>query len=111
MAYVLDFSDVDKLYALVALLIVFYIPFAFQNIFDATFYGLGKTKYMLFESVTTNLIYYGIVFVLYQTGVWMPTLTGIALLFGFGNLFDSFVSFLAYKVMLKKEKLNILDIS
>ena len=111
MAYVLDFSDVDKLYALVALLIVFYIPFAFQNIFDATFYGLGKTKYMLFESVTTNLIYYGIVFVLYQTGVWMPTLTGIALLFGFGNLFDSFVSFLAYKVMLKKEKLNILDMS
>lgn len=111
MAYVLDFSDVDKLYALVALLIVFYIPFAFQNIFDATFYGLGKTKYMLFESVTTNLIYYGIVFVLYKTGVWMPTLTGIALLFGFGNLFDSFVSFLAYKVMLKKEKLNILDIS
>ena len=111
MAHVLQFSDVDKLYALVALLIVFYIPFAFQNIFDATFYGLGKTKYMLFESVTTNLIYYGIVFVLYQTGMWMPTLTGIALLFGFGNLFDSFVSFLAYKVMLKKEKLNILDIS
>ena len=108
MAYILSFSNVNKLFELVVLLMVFYIPFAFQNIFDATFYGLGKTKYMLFESIVTNLLYYGTAFLLYKTGVWMPTLMGIALLFGFGNLFDSIVSFLAYKVMLKKEKLNAL---
>ena len=109
MAYVLGFSDVEKLFELVVLLIVFYIPFAFQNVFDAVFYGLGKTNYMLFESIATNLVYYGTAFVLYKTGSWMPTLTGIALLFGFGNLFDSFVSFLAYRVLLKKEKLRRSD--
>lgn len=81
--------------------------FAFQNIFDATFYGLGKTSYMLFESVVTNTIYYGIAFVLYATGIWIPTLTGIALLFGIGNAFDSVVSLCAYVFLLRKQRISI----
>ena len=77
-------------------IIPFYILFAFQNIFDATFYGLGKTHYMLFESVVTNLVYYGICFILYVTNIFKPTLTGIALMFGVGNAFDAIVSFVVY---------------
>jgi hypothetical protein len=79
-----------------------------QILFDATFSGLGKTHYMLWESVVTNTVYYGIAFILYATGVWVPTLTGIALLFGIGNAFDSIVSLVAYAFLLKKEKINIL---
>lgn len=110
MAQVLGFSDVDKLFDLVLLLLGFYVLFAMQNIFDATFYGLGKTNYMLFESVVTNTIYYGVAFILYSTGVWIPTLTGIALLFGIGNAFDSIVSLLAYIFLLKKQHINILHV-
>ena len=98
----------DKLFGIVMLLVGFYVMYAIQNVFDSTFYGLGKTNYMLFESVVTNTIYYGIAFVLYITKVWTPTLTGIALLFGIGNAFDSVVSLAAYGFMLKKEKINIL---
>ena len=57
-----------------------------------------------------HLIYYGTAFVLYQRGLWIPTLTGIALLFGIGNVFDSLVSLLAYGFLLRKEKIRILDI-
>ena len=110
MTYVLGFDDVDKLFNLVLLLVGFYVLYAVQNVFDATFYGIGKTQYMLFESVVTNSIYYGIAFILYATGVWVPTLTGIALLFGIGNAFDSIVSLVAYAHLLKKEKINILDV-
>lgn len=110
MTYVLGFTDVDKLFNLVLLLIGFYVLYAIQNVFDSTFYGLGKTNYMLFESVVTNTIYYGIAFILYATGVWTPTLTGIALLFGIGNAFDSVVSLVAYAFLLKKEKINILKV-
>ena len=78
--------------------------------FDSTFYGLGKTNYMLFESVVTNTIYYGIAFILYMTGVWQPTLIGIALLFGIGNAFDSVVSLVAYIFLLKIEKINLLAV-
>ena len=106
MAQVLGFTDVDKLFKLVIILLGFYVLFAFQNVFDATFYGLGKTNYMLFESVITNTIYYGFAFVLYATGIWVPTLTGIALLFGNGNAFDSIVSLCAYVYLLRKHQID-----
>ena len=110
MSHVLNFSDVDKLFELVMVLLGFYMFYAFQNVFDSTFYGLGKTNYMLFESVVTNSIYYGGAFILYICGVWQPTLIGIALLFGIGNAFDSVVSLVAYVFLLKKKKINILDV-
>lgn len=110
MTQVLNFSDVDKLFELVMVLFGFYILYAVQNICDATFYGLGKTHYMLFESIVTNSIYYGIAFILYVTGVWHPTLIGIALLFGIGNAFDTIVSLAAYWLLLRRNKINILEV-
>lgn len=111
MTYVLQYNDVEKLFSLVLILLGFYVLYAFQNVFDSTFYGIGKTNYMLFESIVTNAIYYGIAFILYITGVWVPTLIGIALLFGIGIAFDSVVSLLAYVFLLKKKKINILNIN
>ena len=109
MANVLQFDDVNKLFELVLVLVGFYVLFAFQNVFDSIFYGLGKTKYMLFESVVTNTVYYGTAFVLYLTGLWTPSLIGIALLFGIGNAFDSLVSLGAFAFLLKKEKIKITE--
>lgn len=63
---------------------------------------------MLFESVVTNTVYYGTVFVLYLTGVWTPSLLGIALMFGLGNTFDSVVSGAAYAHFLRKNRYTIL---
>ena len=110
MANVLQFNDVDKLFELVMVLLGFYMVFAFQNVFDAIFYGIGKTSYMLFESIVTNTVYYGICFILYVTGVWEPSLIGIALMFGIGNAFDGIVSLGVYIYLLKKRKINILNI-
>ena len=110
MANVLQFSDVDKLYNLVTLLLGFYVLYAIQNVFDCQFYGLGKTNYMLFESIVTNSIYYGIAFALYLAGKWTPTLMSIALLFGVGNAFDSIVSGGAFAYLLKKKKINIFEV-
>ncbi|OUM61182.1 hypothetical protein PIROE2DRAFT_12853 [Piromyces sp. E2] len=111
MIHVLDYNDnVDTLYKLVLILIGFYVLYAIQNVFDSTFYGLGKIWYMFFESVVTNSIYYGMAYVLYRNKIWTPTLNGIAILFGCGNAFDSVVSFLAYVFLLKHEKIDIFDI-
>ena len=111
MQYVLNFNEVDKLFDLVMVLFGFYVLYAIQNVFDSTFYGLGKTHYMLFESIITNTVYYGAAFILYVAGVWKPTLIGIALLFGIGNAFDTLVSLGAYCFLLKKNEINILDVS
>lgn len=107
MRYVLNYRDIDKLFNLVMTLIVFYVLFAFQNVFDATFYGRGKTSYMLFEAIATNTLYYGLFYIMYLSGLWVPTLTGIALMFGFGNAFDSIVSGVVYRYYLKRNRINI----
>ena len=65
---------------------------------------------MLFESLVTNSIYYGIAFILYLAGKWEPTLIGVALLFGIGNAFDSIVSGGAFVYLLRKNKINIFEI-
>lgn len=104
--YVLGLADADAVFSLVLCLVGFYGLFAFQNVFDATFYALGKTEYMLAESVITNVLYYGTAFILYVAGVWSPTLMGIALLFGCGTAFDSVVSFLAYVYLRRKMRQN-----
>ena len=103
MQYVLGYQDIDKLFELVMVLFGFYVLYAFQNVFDCTFYGRGKTNYMLVESVVTNSFYYGAFFVLYLNGIWKPSLIGIALMFGFGNAFDSIVSEIVYAFFLKKK--------
>lgn len=110
MQYVLGYSDVDKLFKLVMVLFGFYVLYALQNVFDSTFYGRGKTNYMLFESIVTNSVYYGLFFILYLTKIWTPTLIGIALMFGIGNAFDSVVSWLAYRFYLKKQSISIIDV-
>lgn len=110
MKYVLNYNEVDKLFGLVMLLFGFYVLYAIQNIFDATFYGLGKTHYMLFESVVSNTVYYGTAYILYKCGVWVPTLNSIALLFGIGLAFDFVVSLGAYLFLLKRININPLKI-
>lgn len=110
MQYVLNYGDEDKLFELVMVLFGFYVLYAIQNVFDCTFYGLGKTHYMLFESVITNTVFYGTAFILWQLGVWTPSLIGIALLFGIGNAFDTVVSLAAYWFLLKREKINIFEV-
>ena len=109
MVHILGIQDVEKVFGLVLLLAGFYVLYAVQNVFDSTFYGLGKTNYMLFESVVTNTVYYGIAFVCYAAGLWVPTLTGIALLFGMGNAFDSVVSLAAYVHLLRKRRIDLLQ--
>ena len=51
MQHILGYSDVDKLFKLVMVLFIFYIMYAFQNVFDATFYGRGKTNYILKKKI------------------------------------------------------------
>ena len=103
MLHILNFKEVDKLFDLALLLSGFYIFFALQNVVDSIFYGIGKIQYILWQSLIVNIIYYGIAFILYLKGYFTPSLKGIALLFGYGLIFDFIVSFISYYILKKKE--------
>ena len=75
---------------------------------DSTFYGVGRTDYMLWQSLIVNIIFYGGAYILFKTGVFEPTLNGIAIMFGLGMLFDFLPTTYLYVKLLKDRNLKIL---
>ena len=106
---VLQLSNYQDVYQIAIISVGFYVLFAFNNVIDSIFYGIGKTKYMLFQSVVINTIFYGGLFILYATGVYQPSLILIAIMFASGTALDSLLTYGMYVWMLKKKKINLFD--
>lgn len=106
--YVMNIESFEMVFKIVLLQTIFYLTFIFNSsIFDATFYGLGKTKYMLIQSVIIDFFYYGIMFILYVTGIFNPTIISISLMFGIGMTLDFIPTLIIYFRMIKKDKIKI----
>ena len=74
------------------ILFVPYVLFSFNTVIDSVFYGLGKTRYMAYQSILTNGTVYLGAFLLYTAGVWQPTFESVMALFALGILVDSFLT-------------------
>jgi Na+-driven multidrug efflux pump len=105
---VMNIANHQDVYWVVLISVCFYITFAFNNVIDSVFYGIGKTNYMLFQSVVINTAFYGTLFVLYSVGVYKPTLGLIAVMFAAGIAFDSLLTYFMFIWMLKKRRISIL---
>lgn len=106
--YVMNVTEYESVFNIVLLQTAFYLTFMFNSsIFDATFYGRGKTQYMLIQSICIDVFYYGIMFILFLTDVFVPSLSNIAIMFGFGMLLDFIPTLIIYVYMLRKENIKI----
>lgn len=106
--YVMNAAEYETVYKIVPIETGFYMTFLFNScIFDSTFYGLGKTNYMLIQSICIDGFYYGVMFILYLCGVFVPTLLGICLMFGIGMALDFIPTMVLYIRLLKKENIKI----
>ena len=76
------------------ILFVPYVLLAFNTITDSVFYGIGRTKYLAYQSAITNGTVYFAGFLLYAAGVWEPTFQGVMLLFALGILADTLLTLL-----------------
>lgn len=85
--------------------IVFYIIFAYNNIVDSIFYGLGRTDLMLYQSLIVNTVFYGGMYVAYRTGLFVPSLERIAIMFGVGMAADSMITFVMFWVLNRRNRL------
>lgn len=104
--YVLNADAYETVFYVVLIQSGFYIAYIYNCVFDGTIYGRGKTQYMLIESIATNGIYYVTMFVLWKCGVFVPTLTSIALMFGIGTALDLIPTLSCYLYLLKKEQVR-----
>lgn len=106
--YVMNVESYKMVYKIVLIQTIFYITFMFNNsIFDATFYACGKTNYMLYQSIAIDFFYYGIMFILYLTKIFVPTIISISLMFGIGMLLDFIPTLILYIKLLKDENIKI----
>jgi Na+-driven multidrug efflux pump len=106
--YVMNVQEYNIVFEIVLIQTIFYLTFIFNScIFDSTFYGLGKTNYMLIQSICIDGFYYGIAFIFYITGVFVPTLIGISLLFGIGMVMDLIPTLILYIKLLRKKQIKI----
>ena len=105
---VLQLSNYKDVYSIALVSVGFYVLFAFNHVIDSIFYGIGKTKYMLFQSIIINTVFYGTLFILYVTGIYQPTLMLIAIMFASGTALDSILTYVMFGWMLKKKQINLL---
>lgn len=104
---VLQLSNYTDVFNIALVSVGFYVLFAYNNVIDSIFYGIGKTKYMLFQSVIINFVFYGTLFVLYVTGVYQPTLMLIAIMFASGIAFDSLLTYGMFIWMLRSKNIKL----
>lgn len=85
-------GNAERVVDLTLLMLIFYVVFAFNSIFDSYLYGVGRMDLLLRQSVAVNVFYYGAAFIAYEAGWFIPDLTRIALLFGGGMILDWIVT-------------------
>lgn len=105
--YFLNIETYETVYKIALISIIFYIAFAFNNVVDSVFYGIGKTQYMLFQSIVINSVFYGSMYILYIYGIYKPTLMKIALMFSFGIFLDAILTFAIFLWLLKKRNIKL----
>lgn len=90
-------------------MIGFYVVFAFNNVIDSYFYGIGRTDLMLYQSLIVNTLFYGAAFISYQLGWFVPSLNKIAIMFGLGITLDAAITWLLYRMVRKQTKAMVDD--
>ncbi|MCZ2722367.1 hypothetical protein O1D97_12205 [Marinomonas sp. 15G1-11] len=101
---VMGVSNASEVTHLVMVMIGFYVVFAFNNVIDSYFYGIGRTDLMLYQSLIVNTLFYGAAFISYQQGLFMPSLNKIAIMFGLGITLDAAITWFLYRMVRKQMK-------
>ena len=96
-------NNPERIFEIVVKNLGFYVAYAFSQIPDAIFVGMGKTKYNAINSLFCNIVYYGIWFIIYKTGNVTMTMDMIIIMFGIGNIVHWAVSLIEEKVFLRRE--------
>ena len=91
----------ERIFEIVIKNLGFYVAYAYSQIPDAIFVGLGKTKYNAINSLICNIVYYGIWFILYKSGVVVMSMDMIIIMFGCGNITHWAVSLVEEKIFLR----------
>lgn len=90
---------------ILVILIPFYLAYSYTVLFDNILIGRGKTQYCFVTSVVVNLVYYPVVYGLMLKGAFLPDITFICMMFGFGMVAHLGCSVLCFLIYARGERI------
>lgn len=94
--YLMQVENAKTIMHIVLMLVPFYATYMISQIFDSIFYGIGETKYNCLISIFVNIIYYGIVYLLFKQHIFTMNITFIVLMFGIGMFVHAILSYIFF---------------
>lgn len=98
--------NAGDVFAIVSKLLPFYMVYTFSSTLDSMFIGIGKTNYLFFNSLFINIVYYGTLFLLFHSGIFVPDMNFIIIMFGCGMILHFIISAMFAKAFLFKKQLQ-----
>ena len=81
---IIQSNDPSAIVGILYLSVPFYVAYAYSVILQAILISVGLTRYIFYECLIVNFVYYGIVYGLYLVGVFEASLEFVILMFGVG---------------------------
>lgn len=88
-------NDKDILNILYSL-VPYYVCYIVAAMIDAWFVSKGKTVYLFINSIVVNIVYYGIMYILFNIGIFTLDIYFVIHLFGLGMVLHMLLSILLY---------------
>lgn len=88
-------NDKDILNILYSL-VPYYVCYIVAAMIDAWFVSKGKTVYLFINSIVVNIVYYGIMYILFNIGIFTLDIYFVIHLFGLGMVVHMLLSILLY---------------
>ena len=95
-------QDSKTILSILCILVPFYIFYTIAIFIDSYFISKGKTIYNTISSLIINIVYYGIVYILFKLNIFQLNIKFIIFMFGFGMLVHCMLSIGLYKHEQKK---------
>ena len=99
---VMGINNEKEILHILYILVPYYICYAVAAMVDAWFVSRGKTIYLFMNSIVVNIVYYGIVYALFQIGTFNLNINFIIHLFGCGMVIHMLISMLLYFIETRK---------
>ena len=90
--------DSNQIMPIVMKSMPFYLTYIVSAFIDAWFISKGKTIYNMIISLIVNIIYYGIVFILFKNGIFTMNINFIIYMFGGGMVVHMILSIFLYRI-------------
>lgn len=92
----------NEIMPIVMLNIPFYLTYIVSTFIDSWFISKGKTIYNMIISLIVNIVYYGIVYYLFNIGVFIMNMSFIIYMFGIGMIVHMVLSLIIHYIDSKR---------